>query len=328
MALSVALATCLTIAGIGVLVGRYGAVVLTDPSFIAVEGTFGLFWLYPLMHASVYGWALPAANRWSAHLAPRAWQVGTMLIASVLVYLVTSSKAILVIAAMILVLTRHRAVRPVRLTVLLGMSCGFLLALPLLYLHRQFGFTMDSLSHITPGIAFAGAQIFVGRSYLADSFGAVLLYTPRVYPYRLGETWLELLYFWIPRSWWPSKPVSQSLEFGHTYLSSFFERQEAYYSPTLLGDAYLNLGPIGIVLVFLTLGYLLRRWYRWSYGPKARPETIVIYAVSAYWIAIGAEQSLGVIVGLALSYVTIAAALGALARQGHFLLRAMHRNSA
>jgi len=120
----------------------------------------------------------------------------------------------------------------------------------------------------------------------------------------------------VPRSIWPDKPLSLSLEFGHTYLSSFFEGSATYYSPTLLGDAYMNFGPLGIVLVFSVLGYLLRRWYRWSYGAGARPETIVLYAISTYWVGMGAEQSISIAVPLAISYLGIAGVLVLIARGG------------
>jgi hypothetical protein len=84
-----------------------------------------------------------------------------------------------------------------------------------------------------------------------------------------------------------------------------------------LGDAYLNFGPLGIVLVFGLAGYLLRRWYYMMCGPTARPETVIVYAVSAYWIGIGSEQSVSVVVTLAFSYVAVAALLATVARHGY-----------
>lgn len=316
---AVALGVGFSLAGMSVLVARFGTVVFTNPTFIAVEGTIGLFWLYPLMYASLYGWALAIANRWAQGLPAGRWRIAIMLTTAAMVYSVTSSKASLVSAVMILVVARHRVVRPVRMSVLFALSAAFLVALPLLYLHREYGFTAESLSRITPGMVLIGAQIFLGRSYLADAFGSVLLYSPRVYPYRMGAPWLELFYFWIPRSWWPNKPLSQSLEFGHTFMSSYFQRQESFFAPTLLGDAYLNLGPVGILLVFGLAGYFLRRWYCAMCGPKAGVETVVVYGVSAYWIAIGSEQSLSVVVTLTLSYVAIAAILAFVARRGVIL---------
>jgi hypothetical protein len=312
---AVALGIGLSLIGMSVLVARFGSVVFTNPSFIAVEGTIGLFWLYPLMYASLYGWAIAIANRWAQGLPATRWRIAIMLITSALVYSVTSSKASLVSAVLILIVAGHRTVRPVRMSVLFALGAAFLVALPLLYLHREYGFTAESLSRITPGMVLIGAQIFLGRSYLADAFGSVLLYSPRVYPYRFGAPWLELFYFWIPRSWWPNKPLSQSLEFGHTYMSSYFQRQDSFLAPSLLGDAYLNLGPVGILLVFGLAGYLLRRWYYVMCGPKARIELVVVYGVSAYWIAIASEQSLSVFVTLSLSYVAVAGVLAVVARR-------------
>jgi hypothetical protein len=314
---AVALGAGLSGFGAAVMIAKFGTIILTNPTFIAVQGTFGLFWLYPLMYAGLFAWATPVINQWSAGLRASRWHLLAIAVTSVFLYTLTSSKAVLVICVLLLVIGHHRAVRPVRLRMLAGLGAAFLIALPLLYLHREYGLTAESISRITPGMALAGGQIFFGRSYLADSFGAVLMYTPRVYPYRLGATWLELFYFWVPRAVWPTKPLSASLDFGHTYMSSFFERTESYFSPSLLGDAYLNLGPIGIVLVYLVLGYVFRRWYHRLMGPAARPETVMLYGVSAYWIGIGSEQSVAVVFGLAFSYLAVASAIAIAARRGY-----------
>ena len=311
---AVILGMCLTFGAVSLMMVKFGTVVFTDPTYIAVRGTFGLFWLYPLMYAAVYAWALVPANRWAAGLHARRWQMTVGAVLAAIVYVVTSSKAILVIAMLVLVITYHRSVKPVRMSVLFALAGAFLLGLPVLYVHRQSGLTLEALARLSPAMLLAGAQIFLGRAYLADSFAAVLLYTPRVYPYQLGQRWLEVFYFWVPRSIWPDKPLSVGLEFGHTYLSSFFDRQESFYSPTLLGDAFMNFGPIGIVFVFLTLGYVLRRWYRWSFGPAARPESVVLYAITAYSIGIGAEQPFAGAVALALSYGGIGVMLAFVAR--------------
>jgi hypothetical protein len=295
-------------------INRLGSVILTDPGYVAVEGTYGLFWLYPLMYLSLFAWMLPIVNAWSAGRSASTWYFIGLGLTSLLVYTLTSSKASLVNAVLLLVVCRHYAVRPVALRSLVILAIAFLVALPVLYLHRAVGVSPELLRRLDWNTLSAGAQIFLGRSYLADSFGAVLLYTPRVYPYRYGAPWLELFYFWIPRAWWPTKPVTFSIGFGETYLSSYEQGRLSYISPTLPGDAFLNFGTPGVFLVFLILGVLLRRWYENTAGRRPRPETILLYATSVYWIAIGAEQSVPVISELFLSYVVPVGVLMVLAR--------------
>ncbi len=311
---ALALSLCMTGLGIAVLVAKLGMALLLDPSFVSTGGTVGLFWLYPLMYASIGGWALLIVNRWSAGHGAGPLAVLGLTLTATAVYLLTSSKAAIVVAVLYLMVGHHYAVRPARLGQLILAGVGFLLLLPLFYLHRAYGFSVTFLRYLTFENAISGMNILVGRSYLADSFAAVLHHTPRIYPFRLGATWLELFYFWIPRGFWPGKPLSLSLSFGPTYLSSYPQVGGAFYSPTLMGDAYLNLGTFGVVLVFLGMGFGLRWLYdRWI-GRAPKPEGIVLYGLLVYWIAIGSEQSVAVITELALSYIVPVALLAFVAR--------------
>jgi len=295
-------------------ISRLGTAIIYDPGFVAVEGTYGLFWLYPLMFLALYTWVLPIVNDWSVGRPARAWQIAGLCLTALLIYTLTSSKSALVNAALLLVVCRHYAVRPVPIRTLLFLAVAFLIALPVLYLHRAIGLSTELLRHLDWKTLTAGAQIFLGRSYLADSFGAVLLYTPRVYPYQYGAPWLELLYFWVPRAWWPTKPLTFSIGFGSTYFSSFEQGKLSFISPTLPGDAYLNFGTIGVFGVFLVLGFALRWWYERMVGSRPRPETVLLYAATVYWIALGAEQTIAVDGGLVLSYLSPVVLMVMLAR--------------
>lgn len=305
----------MTALGITVLVAQLGMALFLDPSFVATTGTIGLFWLYPLMYASVGGWALVIVNRWAAgQRAGIAYLVGLIGTAA-LVYLLTSSKAVLILAMLYLMVGHHYAVRPAHLGKLVLAACGFIAMLPLLYLHRATGVSLALFRFLTPETASSGLTILVGRSYLADSFAAVLYHTPRIYPFRYGASWLELFYFWIPRGFWPDKPLSQSLTFGPSYLSSFPQTGDSFYSPTLMGDAYLNMGTVGVFAVFLLLGYGLRWSYNRLVGRLPRPEGIVLYSLLVYWIAICAEQSVAISLELAFSYFAPVALIAYLARK-------------
>ena len=311
---ALAAAVAITAVAVSVFVSQLGTSILTDPGFVAVEGTFGLFWLYPLMYVSIFVWALPVVNDWSAGRRARIWMIAGLFLTSLLVYILTSSKAALVNGVLVLLVCRHYALRPVRLRTVVLLAAAFLVVLPVLYLHRAVGLSSELVTRLDWRTLTAGFQIFLGRSYLADSFGAILLYTPRVYPYRYGAPWLELLYFWVPRAWWPTKPVTFSIGFGETYFSSYDQGRLSFISPTLPGDAYLNFGTPGVAVVFLLLGMLLRRWYEWSVGDRPRPETVLLYAASVYWMAISPEQTIAVVGGLLLSYLAPVALVALLAR--------------
>ena len=99
---------------------------------------------------------------------------------------------------------------------------------------------------------------------------------PDVVPYEDGRTLLPILVGWIPRAFWPDKPVSGAgNEFGKTF--GLLDENDDYTSmntPWLI-ELYWNFGDAGIVLGFLVVGIVLGvleffyNGYRlnvWSFG--------------------------------------------------------------
>ncbi|GAB2484463.1 hypothetical protein GCM10027030_18390 [Luteococcus sediminum] len=62
------------------------------------------------------------------------------------------------------------------------------------------------------------------------------------------------LFFWLPRSVWPDKPLDTSIE-----LANFRGYGFTNLSAPLWGEAIVNGGLIGMVIVFLATGWFLRR---------------------------------------------------------------------
>lgn len=302
------------LAGIGlglfaamILVIKLGTVILSDPAFVATAGTFGLFWLYPLLSAPMYGLAFSLGDGYRRKQLSQTGLMAALLLAALVTYVLTSSKSAIISAAMLILVTRHFLVRPVPLKSIAFASALFTVALPVFYLHRSVGLQWELLRTVQANTIVRGFFILLNRSYLADSFAAILRYTPHPYDFQLGHRWLEVFYFWIPRGIWPGKPVSYGLVFPQTYLSSLAESQGSFFSPTLLGDAYLNFGPLGVPLMLFLFGLALGLWYRFLTQRKVSTARIVVYAASVYWIAISPEQSFEVSLELSISYVTIVA---------------------
>jgi oligosaccharide repeat unit polymerase len=291
--------------GAVVLIGKLGVRLLTDPAYVATAGPAGLFWIYPLLSAPMYGFAYRIALSYRRGEPTPRWVVAALLLAGLVVYLLTSSKAAILNSVVLLLVTRHVLVGPVRVRTLILPTLAFVIVLPLFYLHRAYGLTPALVQRLDPTMLLTGFGILLNRSYLADSFAAVIHYTPQPYDYMLGRTWLELFYFWVPRGIWPDKPLSYSLTFAQTYLSSLDESHGSFFSPTLLGDAYQNFGPLGVPVLMLVLGLALRLWYD-RCTTRGSVMGAVVFAASLYWIAVAPEQSLQVILELAISYVAIA----------------------
>jgi hypothetical protein len=97
------------------------------------------------------------------------------------------------------------------------------------------------------------------RTSLLLQTSHVIDWTPEVVPYENGQTFLYLVFGWVPRFLWPEKPVAQevnikyALNYGVTtdegVLRTMFGVGE-------LGEAYMNFGGEGLIPIFLLLGVL------------------------------------------------------------------------
>jgi hypothetical protein len=79
-----------------------------------------------------------------------------------------------------------------------------------------------------------------------------------------GQQALGALLFWVPRSVWPDKPVDTG-----TILATYARSTNLNLSAPLWSEAYIDFGLVGVVLVFLALGYTVGR-LDLSYAAAAR----------------------------------------------------------
>lgn len=97
------------------------------------------------------------------------------------------------------------------------------------------------------------------RTSLVALTSQVYDFTPSIVPFQRGATYLGLFYAVIPRAFWPNKPSVSAV--NHFYQVSYrLTREENLDSvsiaPGLLGEAYMNFGWAGIVLIPFILGML------------------------------------------------------------------------
>lgn len=88
------------------------------------------------------------------------------------------------------------------------------------------------------------AQIANGVSYVNDN------------GYMFGLNILGALFFAVPRSIWPGKPIDTG-----SVLAQYIRYPNENLSAPLWGEAYLAFGLLGVVGLFVVAGYLLRRLY-------------------------------------------------------------------
>jgi len=97
------------------------------------------------------------------------------------------------------------------------------------------------------------------RSSLLLQTSHVIDWTPKVVPYRNGETLYFMFVTFIPRFIWPDKPTAQqanifyALDYGVTTREGV---KTAMFGVGLLGESYMNFGVLGVLFTYVLIGFL------------------------------------------------------------------------
>jgi oligosaccharide repeat unit polymerase len=120
----------------------------------------------------------------------------------------------------------------------------------------------DPLSDVIPVVEDSFSTAISGSSpdqMFLDMFAATMWLVDGYGHYFYGTTIYPLLFLPIPRQLWPEKPsISQYLYEIRDPLRPIYW---AGMGGTMLGEAYANFGPFGVVIVPCIIGYCLGRFY-------------------------------------------------------------------
>lgn len=98
-----------------------------------------------------------------------------------------------------------------------------------------------------------------------------------------GRQFQSTLFFWVPRSIWPNKPYSSGQEIGEGLGYSFTN-----LSCPLWAESYVNFGYIGVIIIFVLLGYITTKLQNRYMASKHRSEVtlsqILVPFLSAFQI--------------------------------------------
>jgi hypothetical protein len=163
-----------------------------------------------------------------------------------------------------------------------------------------------SLSEWQKAFAVGDKEAYVGlisqslmRTSLLTQVANVIERTPDDVPFQKGKTYSYFLVTWIPRFLWPDKPfVSGANQFyqvayGLTREDSLDQVSIAVGS---LGEAYMNFGWIGILLIMFLIGVVLSVYQRlflsrtsgvflFGIGVALVPQILTIEAQLAQYLA-------------------------------------------
>jgi hypothetical protein len=176
---------------------------------------------------------------------------------------------------------RHRRIRGRTLIILLVPS---LVIVSLAFYFKDYGFKTQSISAQYSERPAWEAVIdpLLDRSYQFDATTMIMAKTTSASDYRLGSTFEDLLWFYIPRQWWSDKPVS----FGYEFAPEFFPGASllASYAPSMVGELYLNFSLFGVVFGFYLFGVILRASYE-AFATRRTQLATALYAICLFRLA-------------------------------------------
>lgn len=103
--------------------------------------------------------------------------------------------------------------------------------------------------------------IFWRLTYPLSAFSVVHEKTPSVVPFWDGESYLPILFKFIPRVIWLNKPKEvMGQTFGHRYKLLSSDNFTTSMNCPMVAESYMNFGPMAIWLFFLFFGVLLGKF--------------------------------------------------------------------
>lgn len=120
-----------------------------------------------------------------------------------------------------------------------------------------------------------------------ENFAFILDTFPQNEPFLVGKTYGALFVNWIPRAFWPNKPIGAGKMVADLYLG--WDSGGFTVGPSIFGEAYMNFGYLGPPLVLLVFGWLAQIFYAYlgrcrNASGKHAVSSVLLYACSAPWL--------------------------------------------
>lgn len=246
-----------------------------NPMLAGTEEALGHWWTIALTEFAVVGFhvhmlalALRRDRRFVAH-----WLVLGLALCGPL-YLMSSSKSLLLRTLFLPWLFRHFAWRPVPMWRLVAAFAAFAALFPFFYAYRFLG--LFDYAAVGDYLANTNSPLLLAfnRAYGADSFMLILHRTGGELPFQWGRSLLDLFTYWIPRALWPAKPLSFGLVFPSLYMPDMHWGTLTYASASLPGELYLDFHLPGVLAGCALLGAALRATFDLA---RRGPGALLVY---------------------------------------------------
>jgi hypothetical protein len=150
------------------------------------------------------------------------------------------------------------------------------------------------------------------RTDLIHQFAHICSLTPSVLPYQEGRTYSYFAVAWIPRAIWPDKP--EAGEANRYYAVAYGKTTEegarrSTFGVSLLGEGYVNFGPLGVILIMALQGAFLYILYHMFAGEKSGPGGQAVFAAFFVYFINGIGTSAEIIFGNIFQFLLFSCAL-------------------
>ena len=247
-----------------------------DPLIAGTEAAVGHWWTVALTEFAVVGFhVLCIGEVMSGRRHALTRLAGLGLVLAVPLYLVTSSKFLVIRFLFVPLLLRHFLVKRVPIQSLALCFVGFGALFPLFYAYRALGLLgLEGVGDYLAADRLPILKIY-NRAYDADTFALVMHRVSEGLPLQWGRTLLDLGTFWIPRAFWPGKPISFGLWFSDVYMPDVHFGVMTYVSPSLPGELWANAHVPGLLAGFWALGWVMRA--AWEAVRRGGPAMLLVY---------------------------------------------------
>ncbi len=247
----------------------------TNPMKTGTDDALGRWWLIAATEFAIVGYHVHMISlllRGDRAFLPRYFLLGLALGGPI--YLVSSSKFVLLRIFLLPWVYRHLIVRPLPMWHVLAGFAGFGALFPFFYAYRVLGISgLSSIGRYIDQVDNPLLLLF-NRSYGTDSLVLILHRTGVTLPFQWGHSLLDLFTFMIPRAWWAAKPDSFGLTFPAAYMPDMHWGNLTYASCSLPGELYLNFHLPGILAGMALLGVGLRASYD---AARRGPGAVLLY---------------------------------------------------
>jgi hypothetical protein len=275
-------AVALVVLGVSGAVGRVGSLggfmrAASSPISTGTEDALGHWWQIALTEFAVVGFHVHITRllmRNDRHWLKHYLVFGLGLCGPI--YLISSSKFLLLRTLFTPWLLRHFLQRRVALWQLLAAFAGFSALFPLFYAYRAVGLeNLDAIGlYLQNTDTKAPLEHVFNRAYGTDSFMLILHRTGVTLPFQWGASLADLGTFWIPRVLWAGKPDSFGLQFPALYMPDMHWGAMTYVTTSLPGELYLNFHVAGVLVGSWLLGAAMRTTRALAF---AGPGGVLVY---------------------------------------------------